>query len=406
MAGAGDRVTARRGVLVHRIAVAALLWTALVFAAFLLTAVIRPGNFTGDYNASAYWVTYESGFVRRGLPGSVLAALLGHPPGLLAATVTGFVLVGAGAAALVWLTRMVIREIAPAADRLAVGAIVVASPFTFALAVQNRGRYDALVVVAIVLVAALCRPGAHRAERTVTIALVVAAAVAAEEFALAFLAPPVLVGIARLDGPVRRRAGEAALALVPGVMVAFASVVTPPSAEHLAAFSRRAAQAGLAVDPAHEDSISSLGQTWRDGLAFTAAMSPVTIAICAVVLGGTAVLAWQALCPAFGRVDRRWATASMTVLAGGALILSAVGPDYRRWWGLAFVAMVACLVIIAADGGGRVSPGGVHRRATAGVLTAAVLVLSAGVQLFPVWPTWDPGANTRFSLDHLAGRDR
>lgn len=390
--------TARLG---ERAAQAALLWTALVFAAFLLTAVVRPGNVTGDYNASAYWVTYADGFVRRGLPGSVLAALLGHPPDLFAAILTGFVILALGCASLVWLTRMVVRELATGPDRLVVGAIVVASPFTFSLAIQNRGRYDALVVAAVVAVTALCRTGTHRALRVLAIAGIVTAAVATEEFALAFLAAPVLLGIARLGGSPVRRVGEAALAIVPGIALAVASATMPPSVAHLAAFARQATLAGLALDPAHEDSISSLGQTWRDGLAFTATMSPVTIAVCAVVLGGTAVLAWWALCPVLGRADRRWAVASLVVNALAALALSAVGPDYRRWWGLAFVAMVACLLIVAR---GAAAGSAARPRAAVGALAVAVLVVSAAVQLFPVWPTWDPGANTNFSLDVVAAR--
>jgi hypothetical protein len=76
------RVDPRKEVVGKRIdavVVVAMIWTAGVFGAFLYTAVARPNNFTGGYNASAYWVTYEDGFIRRGLIGSVATVLLGHP---------------------------------------------------------------------------------------------------------------------------------------------------------------------------------------------------------------------------------------------------------------------------------------------------------------------------------------
>src|SRR3954451_1656344 len=85
--------------------VATLIWTAGVFSAFLYTAVARPNNFTGSYNASAYWVTYEDGFIRRGLIGSVAAAVLGHPLDRPGATTLGVLIFVTGLLAFGWLAK-------------------------------------------------------------------------------------------------------------------------------------------------------------------------------------------------------------------------------------------------------------------------------------------------------------
>ncbi len=382
------------------VAVLALAWTAAVCAAFLGSATLGPDTFAGWYNASAYWVSYRDGFVRRGLVGQVVETLLGGPPSLAAASVVGVLMVVLVAAALVVLTRMILAVVRDPRDRLLVAAVVVASPFTFSLAVQNRGRYDAVVVACLALVAVLAVRRSTPWARVLGIALSVLVGAATEEIAFAFLGPPAVVAAARLGRTRTERLVGVVVALAPGLVVTLASLVVRPSRDLLVAASERAAAAGLPVTLTEESSISALGQTTRDGLAFTAGISPVTILVCTVLLGGCFALSAYVLWARTGRAHPRWALLAVVAQGVAALLLSTVGDDYRRWWGLAFVGMVASLVLLTE---GAVSvPAPRHTRARPGrPLVVALLLASAALQVFPIWPTWDPAAATTASIEHM-----
>jgi hypothetical protein len=387
-------------------AILALVWTVGVFGAFLYTAVSGSDGFTGVYNASAYWVTYEQGFVRRGLIGSLAAALLGHPLDRTAATVLGVLIFVVGFAALVWLTRAVVER-AERPVRLLAGAVVAGSPFSFSLLVQTRGRYDSILVACTVLVAIsfLAAPrDRHRWWRIVAVAATNVVAVGAEEFALGFLAPLTVLGIVRMRDDRRRAVLHGAVALGPALLVTIASFAGRPRVDYLVGLTGQVRAAGFPLDPAQESSISALGQTMKNALTFTAGISPLSIAACTLVLGGCFVLSSTVLWVCCGQSSLRSAGVLMAAYAAVALTMSAVGDDYRRWWGLAFVAMTASTVLRAAGEGSR----GRHSRKlrmptrrSAGVLAVCLLVASAAAQMFPVWPSWDRGANTELSIDYI-----
>ncbi|MCF7552078.1 hypothetical protein [Pseudonocardia sp. WMMC193] len=368
--------------------VAVLAWTALVCVGFLGSALLATDTVVGGYNASAYWVSYRDGFVKRGLPGAVLETVVGGPPGLLAASVFGAALIVLALAALALLVRMTVRAVPAPAHRLVGAALVIASPFTFALVVQNRGRYDLIVVVCLVLAAWLASSRSLPWLRAAGISALVAVGAASMEIAFGFL------------GPLAERIGLGALALLPGLAVTAASLIAPPAGSALVAASERAAAAGLPITAAQESSISALGQNLSDALAFTASVSPLSILLCAAVLGGCYALSAYLLWVVTGRVRPRLVLAVVAVNALVALVLSAVGTDYRRWWGLAFVATAAGLVLLARDVPRVPAARHADERPWRRLLVAGLLA-SAVLQVFPIWPTWEPSASTNASLEHV-----
>jgi hypothetical protein len=401
-----DPVGVAGGRRIRALAVATLIWTAGVFGAYLYTAVSRPNNFTGVYNASAYWVTYEDGFVRRGLIGSVAAAVLGHPLDHPGATTLGVLIFVAGLLAFGWLAKIVVSAVERPV-RLFAGTVVLASPFTFSLLVQTRGRYDSVVVAGMVLVAIsfLVAPqSGHHWYRIVAVALTNVVAVGAEEFAFGFLAPLTVVGVLRMGGTRLRPVAHGVVALVPALLVVVASSVSHPRIGYLVELTDRVRRAGFPLDSSQESSISALGQTTRNALAFTAGISPLSVAACAVVLGGCYALSSTVLWVCCGRRHPRAVFTLMASYALVALFISAFADDYRRWWGLAFVAMTASTLLLVAGERSRARHARTPRvptRRTVGVLAVALLIASAAAQLFPLWPTWDEGADTDISIDYV-----
>lgn len=377
-----------RGVFQLWIVVPVLGWTTLYCLKWLGLGALAPDTMAGFYNASAYWVSYRDGFVRRGLPGAVLEAVLGRPPGVLAAAVVAVLLILLVLAALAVLTIAAVRATAVAQDRVVVAALVLASPFTFTLAVINRGRYDAVVVACVAVIVVLANLRTLPLLRVLGISLTVVAGVGSLEISLAFLAPLALLAVVRLGRTTVERIGWGALAVLPGLALAVVSLVVRPSVGTLRTMMERASAAGIPLSGSEENSISALGQTTRDALVHTAGISPLTILLCAVLLGGCYALTASLLCVHLGHVRLRWALALLSLYALAALGLSAVGDDYRRWWGFAFVAMVASLVLLRQ--GAVTIPAPRHAKGPPGRrLVVVALLVSAAMALFPIWPSWD-----------------
>ena len=372
-------------------------WTALYCLKWIGLGALAPDTMAGFYNASAYWVSYRDGFVRRGLPGAVLEAVLGGPPDVAAATVVAVLLVLLVLAALVLLTIAAARAAPAPRDRAVVAALVLASPFTFTLAVINRGRYDAVVVACVAAIVLLASRRTAPTLRVLGIALTVLVGAGSLEISVAFLAPLALLAVLPLVRTPVLRIGCAALAVVPGLLLAVVSLVVRPSRGMLLAMMDRASGAGIPLRTSEENSISALGQTTRDALLHTAGISPWTILLCAVVLGGCYALTVSVLWARLGHVRGPWALALLTLYALAALGLSAVGDDYRRWWGFAFVAMVASLVLLRR--GAIVIPAPRHAEGPPGRRSVVVaLLVSGAMAAFPIWPSWDEPA-TGASMD-------
>lgn len=387
-----------RGAFQLWIVVPVLGWATLYCLKWLGLGALAPDTMAGYYNASAYWVSYRDGFVRRGLPGAVLEGILGHPPGVMAASVVAALLVVLVLAALVVLTAAAVRATPDAQDRLVVAALVLASPFTFTLAVINRGRYDAVVVVCVAVIVLLASRRTLPLMRVLGISLAVVAGAGSLEISLAFLAPLALLAVLPLGRTPVQRIGCGAIAVLPGLALAVVSLAVHPSVGMLITMMERESATGFPLSRSEENSISALGQTTGDALAHTVGISPWTILFCALVLGGCYVLTASLLWARLGHPRRYWALALMSLYALAALGLSAVGDDYRRWWGFAFVAMVASLVLLRR--GAVTIPAPRHAEPPRRRLVAAALLVSAAMALFPIWPTWDQPA-TGASIDQI-----
>jgi hypothetical protein len=150
-----DRRPPDRGRVSRGVVLAALAATAVVAAVQSVRALRRP-YLVETYQASQFWLTYENGFIRRGLPGQVLAVLTDGTPSAAEVTVAALTLLVLGIVALVVVVAAVLR-CAPAHMRPTVTALLVCSPFTFALVLQDLGRYDAVGLAALAVVVAAGR---------------------------------------------------------------------------------------------------------------------------------------------------------------------------------------------------------------------------------------------------------
>jgi hypothetical protein len=336
-----------------------------------------------DYNAPHYWLDYRAGFVRRGLPGAVLRSLLGRPPAYRDVTRAGVVLSGAAVASVV--------PLAVRASRLAPGRLpavlattaLVLSPLTCTLLVQDTGRYDAVGVVGLGVIAAV--PGAWSAlplpAGAAVLATTVAVATACEEFLLGVLAPVALGGAGLLA---RRHAvspsGALLLAgavLAPGVLVAAAS-------RSLAAARAEAQAAGVHPPGVMGDAVAAVERSLVENLTFFRLFEPRAVVGALVLWSGlyglTAALLGRLLAPPPGY------GVLVAVFAAVGAVLSALGTDFRRWFGLALLGLVATLALdpkrLQAARGPAASPPPLRAVGEAAALVAAGLAVRA----LPVYP--------------------
>lgn len=119
---------------------------------------VTEDGWVSTYKASAYWVSYHGGFIRRGLPGEALRLLTGHAPTRTDAVVLAAVLTASAVAAIIVLGLAITRAVPDALGKLVVGALVVTSPFSYSLLAQEIGRYDSIGWLTIAAVAAIALP--------------------------------------------------------------------------------------------------------------------------------------------------------------------------------------------------------------------------------------------------------
>ncbi|MCO1660623.1 hypothetical protein [Pseudonocardia humida] len=379
-----------------------------VAGAFVATALIavvqgvrafRRPHLVETYQASQFWVTYEHGFVRRGLPGHVLAALVGGPPTAGQVTAAAFALMALGVAALLALVLVIARS-APRPVRPTVTALLVCSPFTFALVLQDIGRYDAVgfAAMAVAVVGAL-RWAPGPALLASGLALLVAAA--AEEVLAAFLAPVAALAAWRLmaaAGPAAR-AGAAAATVLPGVVLAvWGLTANPPTAALLAMVDEANAERPDIMRSSPVNAIASLSQNLRDALDHLAEMAPHVMPLLNLVFGlcclSAAALVWRLT----GRREPRLFRSLVAWCVLAAIGLGIAGIDYRRWWALAFVTLVAAVPLLRP--GPRQPVPGPPVGSARPVVVVAVLAVSVAAQVVPVGAAilLDPAAQTHIIL--------
>jgi hypothetical protein len=205
-----------------------------------------------DYKAPNYWLGYRFGFVRRGLPGALLARVVGGPPTYRQVEVAAATLSRAAALSVVPIAIRARRHVPPGLPRTVARGLIVLSPLTCSLLQHDVGRYDA---VGVLVLAGLAGVGSALRRLsvpvgTVLLAAAVGVATASEEFLLAVVAPAALAAAAQLSGAQELSPGRRLLlsgaVLGPGAVVAAASMLVPPPPGALSAARDEATRAGSA----------------------------------------------------------------------------------------------------------------------------------------------------------------
>lgn len=316
------------------------------FVAALAAGDLRV--FSG-FNALHFHVDYVThGFVRRGLVGTLLWPFPEAVRGMVA-LVFG-VAVAAGLVAVATGTLRAVRvHLAPAAAR-GLSALVVASPASFLAFGYDFARYDQLN-----LLLAAAAVWLVRRQRVWAAAAVCVLALLVHEGFLFYGVPLVLaaVGMAA-NAPGAALPAQLRRALIRGAPVLAVSVVTVAAvmvhgryepghdalaaslAEHLTPTNRNALFVWL------RDSDAAAGYVagrLRQGL-----FSPLEVGLLAATAGGIAV-ALVAVYRANARRLDLWALVPL-----GVLPLFAVGVDYARWLGLAWVLALAVVMLQMREG--------------------------------------------------------
>ena len=304
-----------------------------------------------DYKGPNYWLGYGSGFVRRGLPGAILRRVAGGSPTYRQMERTGVALSRAAAVSVVPMAVQLGLRAPGGLPRITATGLLVSSPLTCTLLLHDVGRYDAIGVLALALMAT-GRSAWSRLPLPVS-ALVMAGAVsiavASEEFLLAVLAPTVAAAvhlISRHHG--LSRSAEIRLlsgVLAPGTAVAAASLLTPVPADALASARAEAQRAGVRPAGPIGDALAALNRGFVENLAYFRLFGRTPIALSSALWGGyyflTAVLAKKLLGPGAGPLFSPL-VAAHALIAGA---LSASGVDFRRWWGLALIGLMSAVAL-------------------------------------------------------------
>lgn len=377
-----------------------MLSTVAIGARYAYTSIGGIG-LVQSWSASQYWVTYRDGFIRRGLPGQVLAWLTNGTPTGTQMSAYATVLAGFGAVALGLLALLLGREASTRRGAFLVFTLIAVSPFTFSLIVRDLGRYDVIGFVGLVMVA-LIGLRASGLWAAILSGLVCIVAVASEEFLLVHLAPVVLLAVRYASRGSSSATYMATAAVLPAAGMAVASTLVRPDRGSLlrAVDLAHVARPDIARDGRH--AIAALSQSLESAVSHYFQISPWTMPVLAVLFGGFAAaavaLAWVCVgCPQ-GRILRGIGLYLMLATVG----LSVVGIDYRRWWGLAFVAALASLVLLCPCG----RQGNRDSGLSSVLFTVAVLATSVALQLAPVAASgFDRRAATSIVLETASCRE-
>ena len=375
------------GVLVAAVGAVVVLLTSV---STLVARAGRPDPMT-PYVAPQYWLGYSDGFVRRGFPGAVLRVLSGgQPPSYELVKAAAVGLTAASLLAVVVLALLLARR---TGDRLAAAAVVVAmmaSPLSIAHLARDVGRTDALGVVVLVALVALPWRRLPPVAVVVSVALLTSAAVASEEFLVAFVLPPAVLAVRSALAGRRFPAAWTAAAVLPSLLVALLSAVraAPPDALRRADAEARSAgvpaTVPLAGGPQDHDAVSRLGYSlWENVTAYYATTTPVRVLVTTLIWASAYLLLVGLVWLLLGRSVRDRGFVLVTSGMGlVAVALSVIGIDYRRWWALAAVSAL-CLILLRR----RERPGR-RERISRGTVVGLVVLTVSGLLLrsMPVYP--------------------
>ena len=359
-------------------------------AAALLRARARigAGRALTDYKAPNYWLDYRLGFVRRGLPGEALRRVVGGSPTYQQVEVTAVGLSRAAALSVVPIALQATRRAPGRLPRVAATALLALSPLSTSLLLHDIGRYDAIGVLSLALLAA-ARPVWRRLPLPIGVLLlaaVLAVAAATEEFLFAVVAPAAVAAAALLPRAQKLRTDQRLLllgaVLAPGAAVAGASLLVPAPDPALLWARNEATRAGVGPpDAAMGDALAALGRNFAENLAFFRLFEPTAVV--------TALALWAALyvvtTALLGRLLGTGSARQYHFLVGlHALVgasLCTVGTDFRRWWGLSLLGLLATL------GLSETPPKADERvRLTVVAAVAALALAGLGLRDAPVYP--------------------
>lgn len=386
-----------------------------VLAADRVRAVLADPTPLTPYKEPQWWLDYNAGFVRRGLPGEVLSWVTGGPPDRGTVAATGTALTLAAVLAVVALAVLLARSAPTRPQAWLVATVGVASPLTVSLLLHDVGRYDGIGVLALALLALPLGWGRlPRWAVTVAVALVVTGVTAAQELLLPVLAPVALARVGVLPG--WRAGGTASQAhrahlagrtavLAPAAGVAAASALLPAPASAVAEARAAAVAAGVPPQGGWGDALDAVDRSLPENVAFFEFFTPATLAWSALLWAGVYAATVPVLARLLGREDDRTWWVLAAVHAAVAAGLSLLGVDFRRWWGLALLGLVAAAAVTRpgpvtaapADphslAGAATSPGPGPADSGLRLVTAVGALLALGLwaadlPVFPVAPAW------------------
>ncbi len=330
-----------------------------------------------EYKAAGYWLDYRYGYARRGLPGEVLRRVTGGSPSYAQVERTAMGLARASALSVVPMAVDASTRAPGTLPRTMAVGLLVSSPLTCSLLLHDAGRYDAVGVLALALMST-GREVWLRPPLPVGAALLsgtLAAAVASEELLLAVLAPTVIAAVDRLAH--EHRASRAARpwllggVMGPGALLAGASLLMPVPRDAVAAARAEAAGAGVEPPGAMGDSLDALDRGFLENLAFFRLFRPTAVGLSLGVWAGLFSLTAGILGKLLGVGTHSRYRLMVTAHALVATTLSAVGADFRRWWGLALTGLISTVPLV--------EPAGRPEPVPVAVIVAAAALAFAGI---------------------------
>jgi len=318
-----------------------------------------------EYGRSLWYVTYQHGFVRRGLAGEALRAIVGGRPTIATVDFVQNVVAVVTLAAMTALVVVLCRRRTVIAY-VSAAALVVA-PFAFdSVGGQRRPDLLAFFVLAVIGLWAGTRPVAPTRLALVAGALLALSTLASEAAPLIvgpWLVLVVLATSRARHGPSARTGVVALLCAGPTVLVlGLLALHGAPGAAQVGALELDAP----GIIEGHGSVFVYLGDTFRSSFQRVIERSnPELSIVVGLLLVGMLLFAFRGAL-GYARATGRWILSTRAQRAlwcsgsGAALVvLFALGFDWLRWiTTIAFAALLAGASIVAVDGRGRhPSPG-------------------------------------------------
>jgi hypothetical protein len=323
--------------------------------------VIQRFTYTGygmsEYGRSLWYVTYQHGFVRRGLAGEVLRTISGGRPTIATVDLVQNVVAITTLAAMVALVAVLARRRTVIAYAAA-GALVVA-PFAFdSVGGQRRPDLLAFLLLALVALKAGSRPVVPTRLALVAGALLAVCTLASEAAPLIVAPWLVLVVIAATrsrHGPRARIGMPSLLCIAPSAVVLLVLATHgAPSSTHVRALELDAPN----IIEGHGSVFEYLGDTFHDSIQRVLERSnPELSIVIGLALLALLLLVFRRAWPALHALAAwllptragRWTWSLATAAVTTALF--ALGFDWLRWITvIVFAALLAVAGIVLIDG--------------------------------------------------------